>query len=442
MKFSLQYLAAAILVFLAARPASAEFRHNVSRFRLDNGLTVLLYENHAAPVVSYFTFFKAGSRNERPGITGISHFLEHMMFNGAGKYGPKMFDVALESNGGSANAITSADMTLYYENISADNLELVIDLESDRMGSLTLDSAMLEAERSIIQEERMMRIDNNYGGMLYEELAAAVYMAHPYGWPTFGWTADIERISRDDCLEYYSTYYAPNNAVIVIAGDFDTPAVRELIKAYYGPISGALPPPVVVQNEPPQRGPRRVTIRKPAQYCHFVRGFHVGDKDNPNLYALEIIKRLLSGDESSLLHQALVEDLQLSLGVYGDFNWSIDPSLFYLYVAAYPGVEPEPVESAFDSILSDIIAAGPTDEQLLRAQNGLIADYYKRFKTNAGTAREIGFHEILYGDWKRMYDFVDRIKAVTSDDIRRVAAEYFTRNNSTTVVLVPEGGAR
>jgi len=428
--------------FLAACPSAADFRHDVSRFQLENGLTVLLYENHTAPVVSYYTFFKAGSRNERPGITGISHYLEHMMFNGADKYGPKMFDMTLESNGGYSNAYTTTDMTVYYENIAAENLELVVDLESDRMGFLTLDPAVIESERSIIAEERLMRIENNNGGLIYEELCAAMFMAHPYGWPTIGWMADIEHISREDCLDYYSMYYAPNNAIIVVAGDFNTGETIELIRSYYTPIESGPSPPEIVQNEPVQRGPRRVIIENPAQYCNLLRGYHTGDRNDPNLYVLEIINQLLAVGESSRLYQALVEEMQLSLGLQGSVDWSIDPSLIYLYTAAYPGVEPNEIEHAFDSVLAEFVAAGPTTDQLLRAQNGLVADYYKRFKTNAGTAREIGFHEVLFGNWEKMYDFVDRIKAVTVDDIKRVAAEHFTENNSTTIILVPEGGAR
>jgi zinc protease len=420
----------------------ADFRYDVTRVTLDNGLTVLLYENHDTPVVSYYTFYKAGSRNERPGITGISHVLEHMMFNGARKYGPKMFDKTLESHGGYSNAYTTNDMTVYFENIAADNLELVIDMESDRMGALALDSTTLESERSVIEEERLMRIDNNNGGLVYEELSAAVYMAHPYSWPVIGWMDDIKHISRNDCVKYYSTYYAPDNAVIVVAGDFQTQHAIDLITSYYQSIPASSPPPPVVRDEPEQRGPRRVQLEKPAQYSHFVRGYHIGDKDDPDLYVIQVINSLLTGGESSRLHQSLVEDLQLSMGVYGDFNWSIDPSMFYLYIAAYPGIDVGDVEHAYDSVMAQFISTGPTDDELLRAQNGLVADYYKEFKTNSGIAGQIGFYEVLYGDWTTMYQYVDRIKAVTSDDVKRAAAQYLTVRNSTTVVLIPRGGSQ
>ncbi len=421
---------------------NADFRHDVTRVRLDNGLTVLLYENHDTPVVSYYTFYKAGSRNEHPGITGISHILEHSMFNGAKRYGPKMFDMTLESHGGYSNAYTDNDMTVYFENIAADNLELVIDMESDRMANLALDSAILESERSVIEEERLMRIDNNNGGLVYEELSAAVYMAHPYSWPVIGWMADIKHITRDQCYNYYSTYYAPDNAVIVVAGDFDSERATELITEYYQSIPASSPPPVVVQDEPEQRGPRRVQLEKAAQYAHFVRGYHIGDKDDPDLFVMLVLNSLLTTGESSVLYQSMVEDLQISMGVYGDFSWAIDPSMYYVYIAAYPGVEVEEIEHAYDSVMTIFDSAAISDSALLRAQNGLIADYYKGFETNSGIAGKIGFYEVLYGDWTTMYEYVDRVRAVTVDDVKRVLARYLTDDNSTTVVLVPEGGSR
>jgi len=429
-------------LFCLAGIVRAEFRHDVTRFRLDNGLTVLLYENHQTPVVSYYTFYKAGSRNEHPGITGISHVLEHSMFNGAKRYGPKMFDQTLESHGGYSNAYTTNDMTVYYENIASNNLELVVDMESDRMADLALDSAILESERGVIEEERLMRTDNNNGGLVYEELMAAVYMAHPYSWPVIGWMEDIKHISRQDCFDYYSTYYAPDNAVIVVAGDFQTRQAIDLITAYYKSIPASSPPPIVVQDEPEQRGPRRVQLVKQAQYGHFVRGYHIGDKDDPDLYTVQIINSLLTSGESSLLYQSLVEDLQISMGVYGDFNWAIDPSMYYNYIAAYPGVDVSEIEHAYDSVMAGFAAADIADSALLRAQNGLVADYYKQFETNSGIASEIGFYEVLYGDWTKMYDYVDHVRAVTADDIKRVITDYLTDNNSTTVVLVPEGGSR
>lgn len=430
-----------VLASLCFSLVSAEFRHDVTEHQLDNGLTVLLYENHTAPVISYYTFFKVGSRNERPGITGISHFFEHMMFNGAEKYGPQMFDLQLESNGGYSNAYTSKNLTVYYENFSSDILELVIDMESDRMATLAFEPEMLASEIGVVKEERRVSVDNDNTGILWEELFATAFMAHSYSWPIVGWMDDLNSITREDCLEYHRTYYAPNNAVVVISGDFETEQAVDLMIRYFSHIKAGPPPVEVVQNEPAQRGPRRAVIKRAAQHPHLMRGYHVGDKDSEDLYALEILQFILLTGESCRLHQTLVNDLELSLGLFGGFDWGFDPSLFYLYAAVSPGKDIADVEAAIDSVLNDLSGFGPTDNELQRAKNSLTANFYKGYKTNGGMAHQIGYYQTLYGDWRKMYSFVDNIKAVTAEDVKNTVIKYFSPDAATTAVLVPEGGA-
>jgi zinc protease len=199
---------------------------------LGNGLKIILLEDHSVPVISYQTFFRVGSRNERPGITGISHFMEHMMFNGTEKYGPQEFDRVLEANGGYSNAFTSKNLTAYYEDFASDVLELIVDLDSDRMKSLGLDPDYVVSELDVVKEERRLGIDNSISGQMYEELYALAFKAHPYSWPVLGWMADLERMDRDDCVEYFRTYYAPNNAIMIVAGDFETKTALDLIHRY------------------------------------------------------------------------------------------------------------------------------------------------------------------------------------------------------------------
>ena len=421
--------------------AAAEFTHDVKEFRLDNGLTILMLENHTTPVISYYTFFKVGSRNERPGITGISHFFEHMMFNGAKKYGPKMFDQMLESNGGYSNAYTSKNLTVYYEDFSSENLELVLDMESDRMENLAFEPEMLASEMGVVKEERRVGTDNDNFGIIWEELFATAYMAHSYSWPITGWMDDLNAITREDCLKYHQTYYAPNNAVVVIVGDFDTDRALDLMTKYFSNIPAGPPPPEVVKDEPPQRGPRLSTVKKQAQQPHMMKGYHVGDKDSDDLFALEIVQFILATGESSRLNQTLVNDLELGLGLFGGFEWGFDPSLFYIYVGVSPGKDYHDVERAIDSLLADLSANGPTDTELEKAKNSLTANFYKEYKTNNGTGHQIGYYQTLFGDWKTMYSYVDRIKAVSSEDVRRTVAKYFSPDQATTAVLLPEGGA-
>ncbi len=428
------------LVLMAAGGAmGAEFNLDVKEYQLDNGLTIMMLENHTAPVITYFSIFKVGARNERRDNSGISHFFEHMMFNGAEKYGPKMFDQVLESKGGRNNAYTSQNITAYYEDFPAGALEIVLDLESDRMADLTLKEEMIKSEAGVVSEERLVGVDNDNESIMDEELYATAYMTHAYEGPVLGWMESIRNFNRADCMEYFKTYYAPNNAVVAIVGDFDSEKTLALMKRYFGDIPAGPPPPRVPRYEPEQRGAKRVFLERKAEHEHFMRGYHVGDKDNPDLFALEIIQFILTSGESSRMHKTLVNDLQLALYQSGGFDWGFDPSLFTFYVAVSPGVDHAKAEAAFDSVLAELTAQGPQPEELQKAKNSLTANFYKNYKTNHGTAHELARYKTLYGDWKTMYHFTAGVKAVTVEQVREVMARYFKPKNSTTVVLVPEG---
>ena len=429
----------AVLV-LAGGTVGAQFKLDVQQHRLDNGLTILLVENHAAPVMTYFTVFKVGARNEQTYNSGVSHFFEHMMFNGAAKYGPKMFDQMLESNGGYSNASTSDDITRYFEDYSSDILELVIDLESDRMASLALENEVVLSERGVVREERLVGVDNDNEGIVYEELAATAFLCHSYGQPVIGWGKSIENFNRKDCLDYFHTFYAPNNAVVAIVGDFDSAEALKLIQQYFGNIPSGPPPPGVPRYEPEQRGAKRVHIERESRHPHLMRGYHVVDKDSPDLFPLEVFQFIMCTGESSRLYQTLVNDLQLALYQYGGFSWGFDPSLFYFYVAVMPDKNYADVEKAMDSLLAAMASAGPTVDELARAKNSLTANFYKLFKTNNGTADQLATFHTLYGDYGVMYKYVDQINAVTAAQVQQVAAKYFTEKNSTTVVLTPQEG--
>jgi len=224
----------------------------VEEHALPNGLQIRLLRDSSLPVATLYSFFRVGSRNERPGITGISHLFEHMMFNGSRKYGPKEFDRRLEAAGGSSNAYTSNDLTAYYEDFASDALPLVLDLEADRMASLTIDDASLSREREVVKEERRFRTDNDIDGMMNEAMGALAFLAHPYRWPVIGWMTDIESITRQDCERYFRTYYAPNNCTLVLVGDFEPQQALEQIAKLYAPIPSGEPLPAVAVGEPPQ----------------------------------------------------------------------------------------------------------------------------------------------------------------------------------------------
>jgi zinc protease len=418
------------------RPVPAKLAATVET--LKNGLKVILMEDHSVPVISRWTFYRVGSMNERPGITGISHFMEHMMFNGAGKYGPKEFDRVLESNGGYSNAFTSEDMTGYYEDFASNILELCIDLDSDRMKSLALDPKFVVSEMGVVKEERRLRTDNSVEGAMYEELGALAYKAHPYGWPVIGWMSDLENITRDDAVKYYTTYYAPNNAILIIVGDFDTKKALELVHKYYDGIPAQTPPEPVRTVEPEQQGERRAELHKVAEMPAVLIGYHIPDVKSTDIYALDVLQYVLAEGQSSRLYKKLVRDLGIAVYAGANASWNIAPALFTFDVKARPDKTAAECETAVYGILADIAANGVTSAELAKAKNQVEANFFRSMQTVNGKARKIGTYEIYFGDFNEILKVRDRYQAVTADDVKRVANTYFAPKNRTVVTLVPE----
>src|SRR5258707_3495035 len=301
---------------------------DVEEHALKNGLQIRMLPDKSLPVATLYSFFRVGSRNERPGIPGISHLFEHMMFNGSKKYGPKEFDRRLESAGGSSNAYTSNDLTAYYEDFASDALPLVLDLEADRMASLTIDDTSLAREREVVKEERRFRTDNDIDGMMNEAMGALAFLAHPYRWPVIGWMTDIEAITRSDCERYFRTYYAPNNCTLVLVGDFEPASALKQIEAAYGPISSGDALPQVATGEPPQKGERRAVIRYPSQAPAVLVSFRAPDGRDPDSLVLDLIETALSSGEGARLKRALVYQQELCVDAHVFFGWRKDPGLF------------------------------------------------------------------------------------------------------------------
>jgi predicted Zn-dependent peptidase len=413
---------------------------DVQEATLSNGLRVRLLANHQTPVVSFYTFFQVGSRNERPGITGISHLFEHMMFNGAKKYGPKMFDRVLESNGGRSNAYTSTDMTVYYEDFASDALEKVLDLESDRMRALRINEAALTSERQVVIEERRVRVDNDIGGMMDEELGSLMWKAHPYRWPVIGWMKDIEAITRQDCEQYFRTYYAPNNAVIYIAGDIDPKKTLALIKRYYGDIPKGPTPAPVLNSEPVQKGERRAELRHPAQSPALMISYHGPAGRDEDTLVLDIIQYALTRGESSRLTKKLVYDEQLAVGVAVDWSWRIDPGAITLHLELKPDSDPRKVEQVLYSELERVVREGFTERELQKAKNILRADHLRELATNSGRAHALGHYESLLGSWRDGLALPSVYATTTNERVKQVAAKYFLPERRSVVTLLPAAG--
>jgi len=405
---------------------------------LGNGLRIRLLADRSAPTVSYYTFFQVGSRNERLGLTGISHLFEHMMFNGAAKYGPKEFDRVLESRGGHSNAYTSNDVTAYYEDFASDALETVVDLESDRMRSLRITPDALEQEREVVKEERRLRTENSIFGLMEEQLEALVFQAHPYRWPVIGWMEDIERITREDCEAYFRTYYAPNNAAIYAVGDLDPDATLALLERAYGDIPAGPHPAPVPQGEPPQRGERRAVVRYPAQAPALLAGWRGPAARSPDSAALDILQCCLAVGESSRLRRRMVQDEELAVSVSISWGWRIDPGVFFAFAELSPGVPPARAEAVLAEEIDRIATRGVSLTEVVRARALLRSSVLHELATHHGVAHALGQAEALLGDWREAARALEHYAVVGPKDVRRVAAEYLASSRRSVVVLEPE----
>jgi predicted Zn-dependent peptidase len=405
---------------------------------LANGLRVRLLPDRNAPTLSYYTFFQVGSRNEKLGTTGISHLFEHMMFNGAGKYGPKEFDRVLEARGGHSNAYTSNDVTAYYEDFASDALETVLDLESDRMRSLRLTSDSLEQERDVVKEERRLRTENSIFGLMEEQLEALVFLAHPYRWPVIGWMEDIERITRDDCETFFRTYYAPSNAAIYAVGDLDPEAALGLVERHYGDIAGGPRPAPVPAGEPPQRGERRASVRYPAQAPALLAGWRGPAARSPDSAALDVLQVCLAVGESSRLRRRLVQDEEVAVSVSISWGWRIDPGVFLVFAELAPGMRGDRAERLLWEEIANVAARGVSVAEVKRAQALLRSSVLHELATHHGIAHALGQAEALLGDWREAGRALDHYAAIGARDVKRVAAEYLDPSRRCVVVLEPE----
>ena len=409
----------------------------VHQARLANGLSVVVLPELLVPSLAYFTTYRVGSRNERPGITGISHLFEHMMFNGARKYGSKQFDRAVESNGGTSNAYTSHDVTTYFEVLPSDKLDLVLDLEVDRMRDLDLSDENLKSEREVVKEERRLRTDESPMGMLHEHLFATAFMAHSYHWPVIGWMADIDAIDVPDINDYFRTYYAPNNATVVIAGAVDPEETLAKVEAVMGALSAGPPIPHVVRSEPEQLGERRFIVKKEAQVVSLAMAFHGCDSSSPDLFATDVLQAALEDGDSSRLRRRLLLEEELVVHVDADFPWMLDPGLFCLYATVRPGVDPARVEAVLIEELERTASEPLGEIELRKVKNQLQADYWRRLKTNEGRADMLCSSAILLGSPEAFFDLPARYEAVTVEDVQRVASGLFRDTNRTVGVLQP-----
>ena len=404
---------------------------------LANGMKILVQEDHNIPNVAMYFFFKVGSRNERPGITGISHFFEHMMFNGAKKYGPGEFDKQMEQNGGNNNAYTTQDDTVYTDWFPSSALELMMDMEADRIQNLSFDPKIIESERGVVYSERRTSVDNSNFGVLLEQLRAAAYQAHPYHWPVVGWPSDIESWTMDDLKNHFRMGYAPNNCILVVVGDVTYANVLSLAKKHLEPIPRQDPPPPIRTKEPEQLGERRVTVMRPAQLPLELVAYHVPQTNDPDDSALDVLETVLSRGESSRLYQRLVDKEQLVLAVQSFRQPTLDPGLLIFSLQPRSGVDPARAEKALLEELDRLRTQLLTDQELRKAKNQLLANHFREMKTISGRANALGSYQLFDGDYRKLFSVEQSVEAVTAADVQRVARQYLTEKNRTVATLLP-----
>ena len=416
----------------------------VTTATLANGMKVIVEEDHDIPSVAMYFFFKVGSRNERPGITGISHFFEHMMFNGAKKFGPKQFDVQMEKNGGRNNAYTSNDVTVYTDWFPNTALELMMDMESDRIQNLSFDPKLIESERGVVFSERQTTVDNSTWGTLYEQLGATAFQAHPYGWPVVGWASDIQAWTIDDLRSHFRMGYAPNNCTMVVVGDVEAAKVLQLAKRFMEPIPKQDPPPPVRTVEPEQLGERTVSVVKPAQLPMTMIAYHIPATSHADNPALQVLSTVLTDGRSSRLYRRLVDGDQLALSVNLGIDLSLDPGLAVVTMQTRADKDAGKAQLALYEEIARVAKSGISALELQKAKNQLLAHFYRDLKTISGRANLLGTYETFYGDYRKLYTAPAEIEAVTAADVLRVAATYFGPTKRTVASLIPrsEGEAK
>jgi len=435
----------AALALAFGLPAAAQ---EVAAFRLENGLDVIVIEDHRAPVVVQMVWYRAGAADEPRGLSGVAHFLEHLMFKGTATLGPGEFSKIVEQNGGSDNAFTAADYTAYYQRVAADRLELVMRMEADRMRNLTLSEDDWKTEREVILEERNQRTDSDPAAIFAEQRNAAQYLNHPYGIPTIGWRHEMEALTRQDALDWYRTYYAPNNATLVVAGDVTPETVRALAQTYYGPLepSPGLGPRKRV-TEPPQLAERRLSFADPrVARPSVIRSYLAPERDpgaQQQAAALTILAEILGGNaQTSVLGRKLVFEGKQALragAFYG--GTSLDATTFGVYVVPAEGVSLADAEAALDTAIAEFLEDGVGPERFGRIRTQIHASLIYGRDDTAGLANMYGQAVSSGLTVRDVEDWPAILEAVTEDDVLAAARALFDRRHAVTGWLMREGEA-
>jgi zinc protease len=426
------------VAYEGAEPFGGESLH---RWQLGNGLTVLVVVDASAPTVAYHTWFRVGSRHERPGKTGLAHLFEHLMFGETENLGAGVFDRKLEENGAETNAATWVDWTYYHELLPADRFKLAVKLEAERMQRLVLREPQVASEKEVVANERRYRVDDDVEGVANELLYKTAFEQHPYRWPTIGWMEDIQGFTPEDCVAFYRTYYAPNNATVVVVGDVRERELLSAMSEAYGAIPSQAIPAEDIVPEAPQLAERRLELRKPTASEKLLVAFKgpaLGDADHATM---TLLSEILFGGRASRLYRTLVVRRELAIETRGWVSTFRDPGLFECWNtarAAHTASELQPVlDEAFERIRTEVVS----DDELARAKARLELGSLQQLETASGKAEQIGFFETVLGDPAHAFRRVEAFRRVTAGDVRRVARRYLVDSARTILHVLPEPSA-
>ncbi len=406
----------------------------VTSMKLDNGLRVLLVSKKGLPIFSYYTFYDVGGRYEEKGTTGATHFLEHLMFKGSKKYGPGKFDTIIEGSGGSTNAYTSFDSTVYYESLPIDSLETIIDLEADRMSSLLIEPKTFESERQVVLEERKLRYENRPGGKLYLQTMKAMFKGTPYGGSVIGDKEDVENLKIEEVRAFFKKYYAPNNAIVVVVGDLDIGKTKDWIQKYYGPLEPTqnLEETKKVFDKEENfafRGgtPRELKLFGSAPSPMFMMAFR-GDKlGSPNSYVLDLLGAILGNGESSYLNQTYVSNRRPKLSYIGSYNYTLKYNgIFYITGQLLKKTSINEVKRSLERGLKSYCNKAIDERSVQKAKNQFLISYYRELDTNAGVAHFIGLRQNFYDDYAHYKKELEIYNSITTDQIKASCKELFS----------------
>jgi zinc protease len=425
----------------ATSPPTPPGREAVRSVMLANGMKIIVWPVRNIPNVALYNWVRAGSRNEAPGITGLAHFFEHMMFNGTARRRAGDFDRLMEAQGGANNAFTSDDITVYQDWFPRDALELIFDLESDRIANLAFDAEVIESERGVVASERRLSVDDNNHGHLAEQVQAAAFLVHPYQFPTIGWPADIQSWRLGDLQKFFRTYYAPNNQTFVIAGDVSPEEVFALARKYLEPIPRQAAPEPVRALEPEQAGERRIIVKRNAQTPLLQYAYKAPAAADERAPALNLLMSILVDGDASRLYRQLVENHKVIVDLGGHWHEGFDPALLWLYFTLPEGSEPQAVQPIIDAELARVANEGVTPEELRRAKSMVAVSFWKKLSTIDGKAQLLGEYEIFHGDWAKLFTAPGEFERVTAADVQAIAREVLDANRRTVGILLPDPDA-